>query len=33
MMDEPEAVAAVAAAARKPLRVLLVMTSAPNATW
>jgi len=33
MMDEPEAAAAVAAPARKPLRVSLVMTSAPSATW
>jgi hypothetical protein len=33
MADEPEAAAAVAAPARKPRRVLLVMISAPNATW
>jgi hypothetical protein len=33
MADELEAAAAVAAPARKPRRVLLVMISAPNAAW
>jgi hypothetical protein len=33
MTDEPEAAAAVAAPAKKPRRVLLVMITALNAMW